>query len=445
MKKVLVLGAGMVAGPMVDQLLNSGYKVTSTGIYLHRAQGLIKGHENGSARVWVVEDEEGLREMISQHDLVVSLLPPAFHAMVARHCISLKTNMVTTSYVGEEMKSLDEEARKAGVIILNEIGLDPGIDHMSALRVIDHVHKKGGKINKFFSLCGALPSPESADNPYRYKFSWSPKGVIMASDNEACYLKNGTEVKVKSIDLFKEIFQLDFPGVGVLDIYPNRDSVKYIDLYGIPEVSTMFRGTFRLPGWCEALDLMKGLKLLSNDKILMEGLSYAGMLARLIGEADSENIMQKAADFQNIDVGSNAMKALDWLGVFADSDIGRKEDSPFEVISDLMIEKMSLQLSDQDMVVLQHNFHASYPDGSREIIKARMLDYGSQETFTSIARTVSLPAALASILILEGKIQLSGVYRPIVPEIYNPILNKLEEIGIKVEETYGLKEDGDLF
>lgn len=430
---------------MVDHLLNSGYKVTSTGIYLHRAQRLIKEHKNGSARVWMVEDEEGLRKMISQHDLVVSLLPPAYHAMVARHCISLKTNMVTTSYVGEEMKSLDEEARKAGVIILNEIGLDPGIDHMSALRVIDHVHKKGGKINKFFSLCGALPSPESANNPYRYKFSWSPKGVIMASNNEARYLKNGTEVEVKSVDLFKEVFQLDFPGVGVLDIYPNRDSIQYIDLYGIPEVNTMFRGTFRFPGWCEALDLMKGLNLLSNDKILMEGFSYAGMLARLIGETDSENIRQKVADLQKIDVGSNAMKALDWLGVFADSDIGRKEDSPFEVISDLMLEKMSLQTNDRDMVVLQHNFHVSYSDGSSEIIKARMLDYGSPETFTSISRTVALPAVLASMLILEGQIQLSGVYRPLVPEIYIPVLDKLEEIGIKVEETYGLKEDGDLF
>lgn len=435
----------MVAGPIVDHLLNSGYKVTSTGVYLHRAQRLVKEHKNGSARVWTVEDEEGLREMISQHDLVVSLLPFAFHVMVARHCISLKTNMLTTSYVSEEMESLDESARKAGVFILNEIGLDPGIDHMSALRVIDHVHDEGGKIDKFFSLCGALSSPESADNPYRYKFSWSPKGVIMASNNEARYLKNGNDIEVKSADLFKEIFQLDFPGVGVLDIYPNRDSIQYIDLYGIPEVKTMFRGTFRLPGWCEALDLMKGLNLLSNDKILMEQLSYAGMLALLIGEKDSENIRQKAAYFLRVDVKSNAMKALDWLGVFADSDIGRKEDSPFEVISDLMIEKMSLQPGDKDMVVLQHNFHVSYPDGRSEIIKSRMLDYGSPETFTSVARTVALPAALAAELILEGQIRLSGVYRPLVPEIYNPVLNKLEEIGIKVEETYGLKEDGDLF
>lgn len=430
---------------MVDHLLNSGYKVTSTGIYLHRARRLVKEHKNGSARVWMVEDEEGLREMISQHDLVVSLLPPAYHAMVARHCISLKTNMVTTSYVGKEMESLDEEARKAGVLILNEIGLDPGIDHMSALRVIDHVHKEGGKINKFFSLCGALPSPESADNPYRYKFSWSPKGVIMASNNEARYLKNGTKVEVKSVDLFKKTFQLDFPGVGVLEIYPNRDSIQYIDLYGIPEVSTMFRGTFRLPGWCEALDLMKELHLLSNDKILMEGLSYAGMLARLIGETDTENIRHKVAYLQKVNIESDAMKALDWLGVFANSDMGRKEDSPFEVVSDLMIEKMSLQTSDKDMIVLQHNFHVSYPDGRSEVIKARMLDFGSLKTFTSVARTVALPAALASILILEGQIQLSGVYRPLVPEIYNPVLNKLEEIGIKVEETYGLKKDGDLF
>ncbi|MBM3434895.1 MAG: hypothetical protein FJY07_01620 [Bacteroidetes bacterium] len=254
MKKVLILGAGLVVKPIVQYLLQKGYFVSVATRTKSKADDMIGGHKNGNAIAWTVEDEPALDKMIAEHDLTVSLLPWIHHIMVAQKCVALKKDMVTTSYVKPAMQALDGEAKKAGIIILNELGLDPGIDHMSAMRIIDHVHEKGGKVEEFYSICGALPSPEACNNPFNYKFSWSPKGVVLASNNDANYLRQGKTTYVPPENLFKNPMKTTFPGVGNLEIYPNRDSVPYVELYGIPETKTMFRGTFRHPGWCESLD-----------------------------------------------------------------------------------------------------------------------------------------------------------------------------------------------
>jgi len=266
MKKVLILGAGLVVKPIVRYLLNKGYQVTVATRTKSKAEAMIDGHPEGTALAWTVDDEETLDNLVANHDLTVSLLPYAYHVMVAKKCLKHHKNMVTTSYVSKEMKALHEEAKTEGIIILNELGLDPGIDHMSAMRIIDNVHDKGGKIEEFYSLCGALPAPEACDNPFNYKFSWSPKGVVMASNNDGNYLRYGENIYIPPQDLFKNPMKTNFPDVGKLEIYPNRDSLPYIDLYGIPETKTMFRGTFRHPGWCESLDAIKALKLITNDK-----------------------------------------------------------------------------------------------------------------------------------------------------------------------------------
>lgn len=348
--------------------------------------------------------------------------------------------MVTTSYVKPAMQALDGEAKKAGIIILNELGLDPGIDHMSAMRIIDHVHEKGGKVEEFYSICGALPSPEACNNPFNYKFSWSPKGVVLASNNDANYLRQGKTTYVPPENLFKNPMKTTFPGVGNLEIYPNRDSVPYVELYGIPETKTMFRGTFRHPGWCESLDAMKALKLTSPDKFDFTGKTFAGMVAILIGEKDASDIQAKAAKFLDVTPDAYAFKSIEWLGLFDDKPMNRKEDSPFEITSDLMIEKMMIGKTERDMVVLQHLFLASYPNGTKEVIKSSMLDFGTLATDTAIARTVALPAAMGVEMILAGKIKEKGVYIPVLPGIYNPILDQLETVGIKMVEEYGLPE-----
>jgi saccharopine dehydrogenase-like NADP-dependent oxidoreductase len=438
MKKVLILGAGMVVKPIVTYLLEKGFEVTVATRTKSKAEAMIGGRPNGTAVSWVIEDEKGLAEMVASHDLTVSLLPWVYHISVAKQCIAHKRNMVTTSYVKPEMKALDSQCREAGIIILNELGLDPGIDHMSAMRIIDHVHEKGGKIDEFYSICGALPAPEAANNPFRYKFSWSPKGVVMAGNNDGKYLRHGKLVEIPTRDLFKNPFKVNFPGVGPLEIYPNRDSMPYIGLYGIPETQTMFRGTFRHPGWCESIDAIKALKLITQDEYDFTGMTYAGMVAMLIGETSTHDIRKKVADFLGIAYDAHALDAIAWLGLFDDKVMNRQKTSPFEITSDLMIEKMELKPEERDMVVMQHIFKASYPDGNEEIIKSSMLDFGTLATDTAVARTVALPAAIGVEMILNGEITETGVHIPVLPGIYNPILNRLEDMNIRMVEEFGL-------
>jgi saccharopine dehydrogenase-like NADP-dependent oxidoreductase len=336
------------------------------------------------------------------------------------------------------MQALDVKAKKAGIIILNELGLDPGIDHMSAMRIIDKVHKKGGEIKEFYSICGALPAPEAASNPFKYKFSWSPKGVVMAGNNDAKYLKHSRIIELPTKMLFRNPFDVYFPEVGKLEVYPNRDSISYIDIYGIPETETIYRGTFRYKGWCETLDAMKYLNFISNDRFNMEGKTYSDLSAYLIGASNSKNIREKVEKFLNNEFSDHAINAIEWLGLFDDKPMNRTTDSPFEVTSDLMIEKMQLGQEERDMVVMQHTFLASYPSGKKEVIRSRMLDFGTLATDTAIARTVALPAAMGVKMILENKINIHGVFRPVLPEIYNPILDELESMNIKMVEEYGL-------
>jgi saccharopine dehydrogenase-like NADP-dependent oxidoreductase len=440
MKKVLILGAGLVVKPIVTYLLDQGYQVTVATRTKSKAVAMIDGHANGTALEWTVDDEAALSEMVKNHDLTVSLLPWAHHVMVANFCIAHKKNMVTTSYVKPPMKALDKGAKDAGIIILNELGLDPGIDHMSAMRIIDHIHNKEGKVEEFYSLCGALPAPEACDNPFNYKFSWSPKGVVMAGNNDGHFLRRGKEIYVEPIDLFKEPFSVDFPDVGKLEVYPNRDSMPYVELYSIPETNTIFRGTFRHPGWCEAMDAMKRMHLITSDEYDFTGKTYAEFVAMLIGEKDTQDIRNKAAAYLNLPADSLPFKAMDWLGLFDDTPMERGIDTPYEITSDLMISKMMLGDNERDMVVMQHTFLASYPDGKKEVIKSRMLDFGTPATDTAVARTVALPAAVGVEMILENKITARGVHIPVIPEIYNPILDRLEDMDIKMIEEYGLPE-----
>lgn len=438
MKKILILGAGMVSKPIVVYLLNKGYQVTLGDLDQSKAQTITANHPNATAIHFDVKNEELLNRIVLEHDITVSLLPWVFHPTVAKYCLAHKKNMVTTSYVKQQMQDLDEKAKEAGILLLNEIGLDPGIDHMSAMRIIDHIHGKGGKVDEFYSFCGALVAPEVEKNPFNYKFTWAPKGVVMAGNNDGKYLMKGKVVDVPTEDLFKKPIKMHCCDVGDMEVYPNRDSLPYLELYGIPEAQTMMRGTFRYSKWCEVIDAFKKIGLLSCEKMDMQELSYAQMLANLIGADNADSIQEKVANFLGIDTSSNPMVALEWLGLFSSKTIGRDQDSPFEVVSDIMIDKMMIKDNERDMVVMQHTFVASYPNGEKEVIRSRMLDFGTPKTDTSIARTVALPAACAVEMILENKIQAKGVHIPVIPEIYNPILDTLEKLDIKMIEEFGL-------
>ncbi len=440
MKRVLILGAGLVSGPIIRHLLEKNYHLTLASNTPDHARQIADNHPNAFIVDWSVEDEDALSTMVENCDLAVSLLPYVFHMTVAEQCLKHGKHMVTTSYVKPEMQALHDDVKRKGLLFINEIGLDPGIDHMSAMRIIDHIHKMGGKVKDFYSICGALPAQESANNPFRYKFSWSPRGVLLAGNNSARFLKGGKEVNIPTENLFKDPFSVNFSGVGALDVYPNRDSIEYIDIYGIPEAKTVFRGTFRFQGWCESLDAMKKLHLLDPAEYETFGMSYAAFIAKINGFSEHSLRKDMAAGL-GISEEAIAIQAMDWLGWFSDSLISIQKTSAFDITADLMLSKMDLKINDKDMVALQHSFLAVYPDGTEEVIRSRMLAYGSPATDTAIARTVSLPAAIAVEMILEGKIPARGIYRPVISDIYEPVLNALEKLGIKMEEEFGLPLD----
>ena len=439
MKKVLILGAGLVVKPMIEYLLNNNFELMVASPMKERADEMINGNPRGISLDWSMDDPAMLEKLVDEYDITVSLLPYKYHSDVANVCLRHGKSLVTTSYIQPGMMELDESAKKAGILFLNEIGLDPGIDHMTAMSIIDYIHNKNGKVEEFYSLCGALPAPEAADNPMKYKFSWSPKGVILASRNSALYLKKGRRVYIEPADLFKDRFNYYFPGIGDLDVYPNRDSESYIKIYGIPETKTMYRGTFRYKGWCETLDVIKSLNMLDDSVKNYQDKSYAEFLAERSG-SDTKDLVKTLAKKLGISKQSVAFQSLDYLGFFSDEKLHYHETTPFEITSDRMIKKMLLSAGERDMVILQHIFLASYPNGQREVIKSSMLDFGSASTNTSISRTVALPAAIAVKMILENKIEIKGVHRPVIPEIYKPVLEELKTLGVEMKEEYGLPE-----
>lgn len=430
---VLVFGAGMVAKPLVKYLLEHGYNVTVATRTVSKAERIIGEHENGSAVAFDITRDTNLDSLVSKCDLAISLLPYIYHPKIAESCIRNGKHMVTTSYVSDAMRALDKDARENGVILLNELGLDPGIDHMSAMKIIEEVHSKNGKIVSFVSLCGGLPAPEANDNPFGYKFSWSPKGVVMAGRNGARYLKNGLVINVEPVNLFASYYVTDIEGIGKLEVYPNRDSLPYIDLYGIKETKTMFRGTLRYPGWCPTWKKFVDCGLLSDEEMDVSGLSYREFMAKMSG-CPVGRVKECLSKKLGLIVDDPIMYRFDWLGLFSDAPIPEGLKTPADILASILEEKLQYAPGERDMIILKHEFLAEYED-HREEITSLLIDYGIPNGDTSMARTVGLPAAIGAKLILEGKIDVSGVRIPVIREIYDPVLAELRRLGIRFHET----------
>ncbi len=435
MKKVLVLGAGLVARPLVRYLLDKGYEVTCASRTVAKAERLVDGHPNGRAHELNLKDEARLGQFIDGCDLAVSLVPFAFHPVVARLCIERRKHMVTTSYVSPEMQALDDAAREAGVTVLNEIGVDPGIDHMSAMRIIDDVKGRGGEITSFKSYCGGLPAPEDNDNPFGYKFSWAPRGVLLASRNGAQYIMDGRKVVVAPERLFRDMHVLQVEGFGDFEAYPNRDSIGYIDVYGLQGIRTIFRGTLRNMGWCDTMFNLRKIGLLELDEVDVAGRTYADLARELLGAEPGEDLRLAAA--RRMGVPPDALPAwnLHWLGFFSDRKFAVDRISPLDAIGELMFERLAFGPNERDLIVLYHDFRASLPGGKHERIVSKLIDFGIPGGDSSMSRTVSLPAAIGVHLILEGRIGTTGVLRPVAPEVYNPVLDELETLGIRCQES----------
>ena len=434
MKRVLVLGAGLVAKPLVRYLLDKGYQVTMASRTASKAEAMIAGHPAGKALALNVENEVVLAQLIKDCDLAVSLVPYTFHPVVAKHCIANKKHMVTTSYVSAAMQEQDRVAQEAGVTILNEIGVDPGIDHMSAMRIIDCVRKRGGRIVAFRSYCGGLPAPEANDNPFGYKFSWAPRGVLLAGRNNAMYLMDGRKVEVPSHRLFRDMHILSIPGQGDYEAYPNRDSISYIDVYGLQGIQTIYRGTLRNMGWCDCLYNFGRLCLLSLDEFQAQGKTYADMMRTLAGASASDDLAAATARKLGIPKESYPIRNLEWLGMFSNRKLGADRISPLDAMGNLMYEKLAFRQGERDMILLFHDFRAEFPNGKKERIVSELIDYGIPNGDSSMSRTVSLPAAIGVDMILTGRINATGVLRPVTPNIYNPVLDELAKLNISCKE-----------
>ena len=436
-KKVLVLGAGLVARPMIRFILEkTDFELTVATRTVSKAENMIAGHPRGTALTLDVTDINMLETLVEGCDLAVSLVPYAYHTTVAILCIKYRKNMVTTSYVQDKMKALNNEAVEAGIILLNEIGLDPGIDHMSAKKIIDMVKARDGKIVSFESMTGALPSPNGRSNPFGYKFSWSPGGVLLASKNRARYLRNGRIVEIEGEDLFEHYRFYFVHGAGWFEDYPNRDSIPYKDLYDIQDVETMYRGTLRNVGWCETMLAVTKLGLLNNepsDACLAP--TWRAFTAHLAG-VESDELELSLCRTLDCALQSALMKRLAWLGLFDDQPLPVNAKTPLDVLASAMFRLLELPADETDMVVMQHQFLASYPDGKKEQIFSTLVDYGTPGSDTSVARTVSLPAAMAAKLILDGEIKAKGVHIPVLASIYEPILAALEGEQIVMREEF---------
>jgi saccharopine dehydrogenase (NADP+, L-glutamate forming) len=437
MKTILVLGAGLVARPLVNYLLQQqDIAVVVADLYLSKAQALIKNHPHGRAVALNAKDEVALENLVIASDLVISLLPFTYHLTVAAHCLGAKKHLITTSYISAGMQALDRPAQERGLLFLNEMGLDPGIDHISAMSVIERVKNSGGKIVAFESCCGGLPAPEANDNPFGYKFSWSPRGVLMAGQNDACYLKNNKKIQVDGKMLFRHRQRKNVQGAGTLEVYPNRNALRYIDLYGLHKAHSFFRGTLRYPGWCETMEKIAALGYLNSDEqpgIL--GKSYARLTASLIGQESTYELRQKLSSHLGLPRRSEIIDRFEWLGLLSDKKVDADPPTLLDALAALMSEKMSYRGGERDMIILQHDLIADYGSAGEEHICSRLIDYGVPGGDSAMARTVSLPAAIAVELIARGHIDLAGVHLPVLPLIYRPVLVELGELGIRFEET----------
>lgn len=437
---ILVIGAGFVARPLIRYLLeHTDRTVTVANLVARDAEAMIAGHPRGRSVPLDLEAPANLAALVADAAVVVSLVPYRYHVQIAEVCIKHRRHLVTTSYVADAMRALHERAVAAEVLILNEIGLDPGIDHLSAMRVIDRVHRAGGRVTAFRSYCGGLPAPEANTNPLGYKFSWSPRGVLLAGRNAARYLDDGRTVEIPGPDLFRHHWLVEVPGAGAFEAYFNRNSLPYREAYGIPEARTVMRCTLRNPGWCEFWYRLAALGWLDDaPRPDLAGRTWHQVLRAMVpGTGD---LIDDLCALWGMSRDADPVQRLLWLGLHADQPLpaderGRPFDNRLDLLCRLLTEKLALAPRERDAVILLHDFTAVYPT-HRERITSTLVEYGQPDGDSAMSRTVSLPAAIATRCLLEGRFAgLRGVQIPTLAAIYEPVLAELETLGIRCREA----------
>jgi saccharopine dehydrogenase-like NADP-dependent oxidoreductase len=441
MKRILILGAGLSASSLIRYLLQNAQtynweiRVVDQDITLVNKK--LDGHNRGVALCFNALNRNERKPEIAKADLVISMLPARFHSEVAKDCIELKRDLITPSYISKEMLLLHDKALEAGIVIMNEIGVDPGIDHMSAMKMIHGIKAKGGKIEAFRSYCGGLIAPESDTNPWNYKFTWNPRNVVVAGQGSpSCFLDHNEFKYIPYNRLFNRLIPLKIDGYGDFEAYANRDSLSYRRTYGLEDIPTIFRGTLRRPGFCEAWNVFIELGM-TDDTFTMErseSLSPRNFLNAFLPYHATMSVEEKFRSFLRTDRQSLFNK-FKWLGLFDNTKaIGLRNATPAQLLEFILKDKWVLNPEDKDMLVMYHEFEYSL-NSKRFRACSSMVNIGEDQVYTSMSNTVGLPVAIAAKRILEGTLNSKGVVLPVQPENYEPILSELALFGIIFNET----------
>lgn len=435
MRKILVLGAGKSSYHLISYLLQNAssqnWQITVADASLELATSKTNNHPSAKAVSLDIKNEVERNSYISGHDIIVSLLPPTLHYLAALSCLSNNKNLVTASYVSPEMQALHNDAQKKGLIFLNECGLDPGIDHMSAIKIIHDLQSQGVEITSFKSYTGGLISPESNNNPWGYKFTWNPKNVILAGQGTATYTQNHQTKFIPYHRLFSQTEKINIKGTGEFEGYANRNSNTYLETYNLQNTATLLRGTLRYPGYCSAWNLFVHIGITDDTYQVnnLSSLTYHDWISSYFPDSDKPLFKVLQEKFQYLNLSSQDWERIQWTGILDKTPIPLNNGTPAEILLNLLQSKWKLEHGDLDLVVMQHTFEY-IQNGKKNSHTSSLSVIGENETATAMSKTVGLPLAIATKLILNDNIKSKGVVIPVLPEIYNPVLDELSQLGI---------------
>ena len=444
MKHIVVLGAGQSTSYLIAYLLKAAQEydwfVTVGDRDLEVARSAIGAHPRGQAIQLDVNDAATRNALISKAQVVVNMLTRPFQYLIGLECLNNGAHMVTASYEHDRIRDLNGDAHRKDILILNEMGLDPGIDHMKAMQLIQRVRNRGGVVLSFRSYGGGLPDPAAATNPLRYSITWNPRNVLMAGEDGALFREDGKIKMLPFHQVFQRTWTVEIPGIGEFEAYPNRDSLAYEEDLGLQKDHTIIRGTLRYPGWSETWQHIVHLGLANESLHIphLKDMSYRELTEMCVPSSDAKaKLEQQVADHLGISRTGTIMKNLRWLGLFSKDKIGSDASTVAGAMLTLIREKLRMPPGARDMVILHHELEAEFPDegNRRERLNATLVEYGEEGGMTAIARTVGLPVAVAAKLLLTDQLPLTGCHIPTHPAVYMPVLAELEESGLRFTES----------
>lgn len=436
MKNILVIGAGRSSSSMIKYFIENAEKenwyIRVGDMDYELARQKVGDSKFGEAFKFDALNNEERWQELQGKDIVVSMLPARFHLEVVKDCIKLKINIITPSYVSKEMQAIDQEARDAGIIVMNEIGVDPGMDHMSAKKVLDEIEDAGGVLDSFESFTGGLVAPESDNNPWNYKFTWNPRNVVLAGQGSAAkFIQKGKYKYIPYTKLFRRTEIIEIEGHGKFEGYANRDSLKYRSVYGLENIPTIYRGTLRKVGFCRAWNIFVQIGA-TDDTYVLEGsenMTYRDFINSFLAYDPHNSVELKLRHFLKIDQDDYIWDKLVWLDIFTDKKVGLVNATPAQILQKILEEKWTLEENDKDMIAMWHKFTYKL-DGETKEIHSSMVYIGTDQTYTAMSDTVGLPVGICSKMILDGVIKKKGVQIPIHKEIYEPVMKELEKYGM---------------